>query len=205
MKKLILSVAIATMILTVGYSQRVSEKKSKSKKAGTSMGEHKNANHQHHDYDAKGEDSEAGIQKNGATTPIIDAYLEIKNALVSDNQEEAAKAGTLLLTELSKFDKTKLTESQNKECLKIFDSAKAEATHIVKNPIEQQRKNFEALSADINHLIKLVGTDKTLYKDFCPMANEGKGASWLSELKDVKNPYFGSSMLNCGKVERQIN
>jgi hypothetical protein len=54
-------------------------------------------------------------------------------------------------------------------------------------------------------MVALLGTEKTLYKDFCPMANNNKGAYWLSEVKDIKNPYFGSKMLKCGNVREQIN
>jgi hypothetical protein len=32
------------------------------------------------------------------------------------------------------------------------------------------------------------------------MANKGKGANWLSLENKVKNPYYGSRMLSCGKV-----
>ena len=64
---------------------------------------------------------------------------------------------------------------------------------------------LEVLSTDINDLITLVGTNKTLYQDFCPMANDGKGAIWLSEFEDIKNPFFGSKMLKCGKVQKKIN
>jgi hypothetical protein len=37
------------------------------------------------------------------------------------------------------------------------------------------------------------------------MANNNKGALWLSEVKEIKNPYFGSKMLTCGSVKKQIN
>jgi hypothetical protein len=36
------------------------------------------------------------------------------------------------------------------------------------------------------------------------MADEGKGAIWISELKDIKNPYFGSEMLTCGSVRKEF-
>jgi hypothetical protein len=36
------------------------------------------------------------------------------------------------------------------------------------------------------------------------MYNENKGAMWISEMKEVKNPYFGAKMLTCGTVEEVI-
>jgi hypothetical protein len=36
------------------------------------------------------------------------------------------------------------------------------------------------------------------------MAQDGKGAMWLSESKEIKNPYFGDKMMECGSVEEEI-
>jgi hypothetical protein len=85
--------------------------------------------------------------------------------------------------------------------MEILESAKEHAEHIVKKPIDHQREHFETLSTDITDLITLLGTDKTLYQDYCPM----KKVSWLSETKEIKNPFYGSKMLTCGSVKKQIN
>ena len=42
-----------------------------------------------------------------------------------------------------------------------------------------------------------------IYKDFCPMAF-GNGAHWLSSIEDIRNPYYGANMINCGKVAEVI-
>jgi hypothetical protein len=42
------------------------------------------------------------------------------------------------------------------------------------------------------------------YYQFCPMAKDGKGANWLSKENAVKNPYYGTMMLSCGKVIETI-
>ncbi|WP_445735922.1 DUF3347 domain-containing protein [Mariniflexile sp.] len=166
--------------------------------------------HHHHedgddDHDkgsaTESRDIAASTQKNGATSKIIDGYLQIKNALVSDDATAAAKGGTALLTAFSNFDKSKLGEAQQKEYMEIAESAKEQAEHIVENPIDHQREHFETLSTDISDLVALLGTDKTLYLDYCPM----KKTSWLSESKEIENPFFGSKMLTCGSVKKQIN
>ena len=43
---------------------------------------------------------------------------------------------------------------------------------------------------------------KILYLDFCPMANNNKGGFWLNIEKEIKNPYFGSSILKCVSVKK---
>jgi Cu(I)/Ag(I) efflux system membrane fusion protein len=36
------------------------------------------------------------------------------------------------------------------------------------------------------------------------MADNSKGAYWLSNEKKVRNPYYGASMLSCGQVKATI-
>jgi len=143
--------------------------------------------------------------KNTATSAILDAYFEIKNGLVADSKEKTASGGNSLLEAISKFDMSKLSQETHKEYMEIQESAKEHAEHIVKSPIDHQRVHFEALSTDITDLVALLGTDKVIYQDFCPMVNNNKGAHWLSEVKEIKNPYFGSKMLKCGSIKKQIN
>ena len=44
----------------------------------------------------------------------------------------------------------------------------------------------------------------TLFVQKCPMANNSEGASWLSKEREVRNPYFGEAMLNCGSVIKTL-
>jgi hypothetical protein len=43
-----------------------------------------------------------------------------------------------------------------------------------------------------------------IYKQYCPMAFEGKGDYWYSNSKDIFNPYYGNKMLKCGRVQETI-
>ncbi len=140
-------------------------------------------------------------------TVIIEDYLGLKNALVSDNSKEASKTSQHLLIALNGFDKVSLVKDKVKKYAEIEESIIENAEHIIKNSgvIDHQREHFETLSTDINDLITLLGTNKTLYLDFCPMANNNKGAFWLSEVEKIKNPYMGSSMLTCGTIKDKIN
>ncbi|WP_317044539.1 hypothetical protein [Maribacter sp. 4G9] len=42
--------------------------------------------------------------------------------------------------------------------------------------------------------------DDPVYIQKCPMANNNKGAFWLSMEKEIKNPYYGDQMLTCGSI-----
>ena len=64
--------------------------------------------------------------------------------------------------------------------------------------IEEQRSHFKHLSAHLSKGVKLFGVNQKVYEQFCPMADNNKGAYWLSLQEKIKNPYYGGKMLTCG-------
>lgn len=204
--QLLFVLAILSFIACNNENKQTTAHDEHSEEAHKDSGKHDHGDHHHINTAEKEERNvKATTQKNPSTSAIIDGYLAIKNGLTNDDKNAAAKGGKALLDAFSKFDMTTLTESEHKEYMDIYENAKEQAEHIVKSPIDHQREHFEVLSTDINDLIILAGTDKTLYQDFCPMANGGEGAIWLSEIKDIKNPFYGSKMMTCGKIQKQIN
>jgi len=141
------------------------------------------------------------------TIEILAGYLQLKNALAKDNGQDAAAAGNAMVATLAKVDMKTIPEQQMKSYMDVADDIKEHAEHIGANggKIEHQREHFIMMSKDIADLVKTFGNGgQTLYKDFCPMANDGKGAIWLSEVKEIKNPYLGSKMPDCGTVKETI-
>ena len=63
---------------------------------------------------------------------------------------------------------------------------------------------FAKLSSAMIEVMKIIKPDYAVYVDHCPMYNDGKGADWLSKENGIKNPYYGSQMLTCGKVKETI-
>ncbi len=147
------------------------------------------------------------VKNTASIKEIVTNYLQLKNAFAKDNSNDAATAGSLLQTAFKNFDKTALTEPQKKVFDDVADDASEHAEHIGKNGgnIVHQREHFIMLSKDMADLIKTFGNGgQTLYKDFCPMANDGKGAIWISETKDIKNPYLGKAMPTCGTIKEEM-
>jgi hypothetical protein len=130
-------------------------------------------------------------------------YMTLKDALVATNKEESANAGKKLENSLSNFNMSSYTAEQQKELKDIITDAKEHAEHIGKSEMSNQREHFKILSKDMIDMLAITGTNTTLYQQFCPMYD--KGSSWLSMNKNIKNPYYGSKMMTCGKVEKQIN
>ncbi len=148
----------------------------------------------------------SGAKPAVATNEIISNYLQLKNAFTNDNTDEAAKAGKALEAAFKSFDKSALTAEQKKTYEDIEDDAREHAEHIGANAgnIAHQREHFDLLSKDMYDLVKAFGAGQTLYKDFCPMYNDNKGAIWLSETKEIKNPYLGKAMPTCGSVKEEL-
>jgi hypothetical protein len=137
---------------------------------------------------------------------IVNAYIQMKNAFAEDNSTDAAGSGEKLETVFKNFDISALTPAQKKTYEDIEEDAREHAEHIGKNGgnIAHQREHFEMLSKDIYDLVKTFGGGQVLYKDFDPMYNNGKGAFWLSETKEIKNPYMGKAMLTSGSIKEEI-
>jgi len=147
----------------------------------------------------------AGVNK-ASVTEIVSAYIQLKNALADDNSKGAATAGKKLETAFKNFDGSDMTEVQKKTYEDVKDDATEHAEHIGDNGsnIAHQREHFELLSKDIYDLVKAFGGGQVLYWDFDSMFNNGKGAYWLSETKEIKNPYMGKAMLTSGSVKEEI-
>jgi hypothetical protein len=126
----------------------------------------------------------------------------LKDALVADDSKKAATAGSRLVISLKAFNAAKYSAANKKDLADIIGDATENAEHISKSAIDHQREHFKTLSKDIADLVAITGTKTKLYEQFCPMYQ--KGSTWLSTSNQVKNPFYGSKMLTCGKVQRTI-
>lgn len=160
--------------------------------------------------------SDTGVSHAQTTTPsgnqsvslneILAPYLHLKNALANDNGKEAADVGKLLSEAISKIDEASFSPGQMKVYDDIKEDAKEHAEHISANAtnIEHQREHFETLSEDMYDLVKVVKPSQNMYLVHCPMYNNKKGADWLSEVKEIHNPYLGKKMPECGIIKEEI-
>lgn len=156
----------------------------------------------HDEMNTSNDMMDSNTQNSDAQRVLAD-YMALKDALVKTNKGEAAKAGKKLNNTLSEFDVSSYTAEQQKELKDIIEDAKEHAAHIGKSEMDHQREHFKILSKDIIDMVAITGTENTLYQQFCPMYDGG--GAWLSMNKDIKNPYYGSKMLTCGKVQKELN
>lgn len=136
---------------------------------------------------------------------VVNHYLHVKTALANDNASEASSGAKALATALGKIDHSALAGDQMKLYMDVAESLKEHAEHIAANKIDHQREHFVMMSKDVYDLVKGFGANKALYVDHCPMADNNKGANWLSDTKEItSNPYMGQKMPKCGTVEKVI-
>ena len=117
--------------------------------------------------------------------------------------EEKAKE---MLVNLNQIDMKLLTDKNaHNHWMQIEKELKSYANSISGTTnIKKQRNHFKQLSSHLTSSIQLFGINEKVYNQFCPMADNNKGAYWLSKEEQVLNPYFGDAMLKCGEVKQVI-
>ena len=138
---------------------------------------------------------------------VVANYLELKNELVLSKTEKTNEIVSKISTSLKKVDMNLLKDpAAHKLWMNLLKEVKV-SVHLMKasTEIKVQRAAFIQLSSAMINSVKAFGINTEIYNQFCPMANNDKGANWLSFEENIKNPYFGDAMLTCGSVEEIIN
>lgn len=118
-------------------------------------------------------------------------YTHIKTALVNSDAEEAQNGGKMLVEALQNAGGKEVALSPAQKIAQSKD-------------LNEQRTAFSDLSAAVEEMMKGNLASGAIYKQFCPMAFEGKGGYWLSSSEEIFNPYYGDKMLKCGSVRDTI-
>ena len=138
---------------------------------------------------------------------VLDPYLDLKNALVASDAERAATAAAQMKQSLEQVDMTLVTGEAHQRWMEYLGVMQETLSTIESNAmLEAQRTAFAPLNKVLYQSIQQFGvTGLDVYYQYCPMADNHTGAYWLSELKEIRNPYFGDKMLTCGSVKETIN
>lgn len=118
---------------------------------------------------------------------ILPLYLEIKKQLAADNFEQAVTAWEAL------------HQKWNNPPKSVQDGVKA-------IDIEALRTLFEPVSETLIAAVRQHGNpfEQNLKLAHCPMAFDFDGANWLQTDSEIRNPYFGASMLTCGTIQEEF-
>lgn len=136
---------------------------------------------------------------------IFESYFALKDALVKSDGKLVSTLAKDLLANINSVKMEKLSSEEYTVWTKVTSSLKSNTEKCSATAsIEEQRVVFMDLSANVYDLVKVSKQDYSIYYQNCPMYHDGKGANWLSKENAIKNPYYGSQMLTCGKTVETI-
>lgn len=118
---------------------------------------------------------------------VLDNYMKIEAALAADSIDGVAESAQAAV---------KLIAADTMKMLPANAGSQAETVAKAKD-LATARSAFKAWSDSLIGYLKTQNAKTGQYfAMYCPMAKAG----WLQKDQEVKNPYYGSSMLTCGKV-----
>lgn len=159
----------------------------------------------HNNHVNHNETSKMVLQEVNQLKVVFDNYFVVKDAMISSDGNTTSIASKELLTAINNVKMDKLDMDVHMVWMKVVNQIKKDTELISKSKdINKQRNHFTTLSKDIYSLLKVAKYEVLVYFQHCPMYNDGKGANWLSKENAVKNPYYGSMMLTCGKTVETI-
>lgn len=136
---------------------------------------------------------------------VYKIYFALKDALVKTDGATTSSKSAELLSAINAVIMEKLEMDVHTVWMKVVAAVKKDAELIAETKnIAKQRDFFMNLSKNMYALMSISKTETPTYYQFCPMANDGKGANWLSKENTIKNPYYGSKMMTCGKTVETI-
>ncbi len=139
---------------------------------------------------------------------VVEKYLSLHEALAGDDIGLAVRAAKSTIESMSKVDMSLLSgEPHNVWMARSTKMSKALDTIQKAVGIDAARKAFETLSNELIAVVEQFGIpeNQKLYRIHCPMAFNNKGTDWLQADKEIRNPYFGASMLKCGEIVKTIS
>lgn len=138
--------------------------------------------------------------------PIVEAYVELVNALAADDAEGAAAAAKRLRAARAQalphgVEGDEAIGAFNSQITAIESGLPAEGADI-----EGIRAKLPDLTRGLETYLRTFGHNRSgpLFEAYCPMAFDNQGASWLQAEERISNPYFGSKMLRCGEIRKRI-
>lgn len=136
----------------------------------------------------------------GKFNQTLKSYYALKNVLATDKPDEAPKLALALQTAVREVPHKGFKDTKQ-HLLWMSESAVIQQKAVAlskSNDLKGQRKSFEGISTAFIRLAKgLKLNNQEAFVQYCPM---GK-LSWLNEVKEIQNPYYGSQMYDCGTVK----
>ncbi len=141
----------------------------------------------------------------GRFTALLADYYRLKDALVRTNSTGADSAATAMQNKIRSIQAAADTNWINRDSLLLHLDSMAsnldKITAVKDESCETKRIYFKPVSDALYAALRSIQLRHVpVYHIFCPMAFREKGAFWLSNAPEIRNPYFGAKMIECGEV-----
>lgn len=134
-------------------------------------------------------------------TSVVEAYLDVKDALATSDEEAARAHLSAMKGALEAVDMTLLEGDAHDawmQDLNALESHLEHADHL--QDIDELRGDFQTLSQVLTYSVQQFGVEDVIYHQYCPMAFDEEGGYWLSDREEIENPYIPEEMPDCGEV-----
>ncbi|MAX24702.1 MAG: efflux transporter periplasmic adaptor subunit [Phycisphaeraceae bacterium] len=139
-----------------------------------------------------------------AINDVLKTYLSIGDQLAADSTSQVTDQAQKLAKQIDTLTAQTISGHEHfwHEHPQIMDAKTAAIQISNAKEIKTMRQHFAILSINLAALIQLTGVPATfagtLDQLHCPMFRDDQGGShWMQASGDVRNPYFGASMLKC--------
>ncbi len=139
-------------------------------------------------------------------TSVYSSHLVLQSEFLNSDPSKAKESVSIVEGAIGNVDMGLVKGEMHNYWMESMKGLKGSLDRIKStNDIEKQRLAYADFIDELYKSIKMFGiSGVTIYYQYCPMARNGKGAYWLSETKEIKNPYYGDAMLTCGETKEVI-
>ena len=132
-------------------------------------------------------------------------YLGLVDALVEENTDDARDYAGQFNQAVVDIHSADLDQSAAAFWDEYSERIKSHLSALQKHDdVDDQRYEFEHISEALIEVVKSMGPlDMALYQQRCPMVRDGEG-DWLSSHEEIRNPYHGEEMMNCGSTVEEL-
>ena len=137
-----------------------------------------------------------------AVRKLYQQYLVLKDGLVAGDNQKTDKAADEMMSSISEQVFTQMEGGAHDTVAELGRDIVRINEH---SDIDQQRNYLNSLSLSLFNLLQAADIEaEPVYLQYCPMAFDDQGAYWLSNVSEIRNPYFGDKMLKCGSVKKSL-
>lgn len=134
---------------------------------------------------------------------VLTSYLQMKDAYVASDAKQVSTFSKVLLKKLQSIEDDEFGKMEKAHFSNLIQALETISEN---DNIKNQREHFVVLNENMIPIVKSIqNIESQIFIQKCPMANNNKGAIWMSKEKEIQNPYYGTAMLTCGSVIEILN